>query len=115
MQHGESCDLALLSTGGTPVLRGNSKASVLLPVLFLVLLISIPVNTGRVGAARHASTIVEIANLSSATDAFKNDVGRYPTNFEGLGALVKTPPGTTGRRGLGRIRGYQCYLMDGAP
>lgn len=43
--------------------------------------------------ARVSSAKTEVANISSALDMFKFDVGRYPTTDEGLSALVKAPPG----------------------
>lgn len=49
--------------------------------------------TGRVAAARRNATIRCIEQLSIAVDACKADVGRYPTNSEGLDALLLAPAG----------------------
>jgi general secretion pathway protein G len=47
------------------------------------------IDRSRVGTAK-----TEIANISSALELYKLDVGRYPTTPEGLAALQKAPPGT---------------------
>jgi general secretion pathway protein G len=38
-------------------------------------------------------TRARLADVAAAADDFKRDMGRYPTPEEGLGALVKEPPG----------------------
>jgi general secretion pathway protein G len=45
------------------------------------------------GAAfyRAELTRARLADVASAADDFKKDVGRYPTQEEGLGALIKEP------------------------
>jgi len=40
-----------------------------------------------------------LAHLCDAIDAFQTDCGRYPTQKEGLGALVKAPPNAIGWKG----------------
>lgn len=46
------------------------------------------IDRSRVGTAK-----TEVANISSALELYKLDVGRYPTTQEGLVALQKVPPG----------------------
>jgi general secretion pathway protein G len=48
----------------------------------------------RVGTAK-----TEVANISSALELYKLDIGRYPTTQEGLVALQKAPPGLDGWNG----------------
>lgn len=41
----------------------------------------------------------DISNIETALDAFKTDTGRYPTQAEGLKALVQSPPGLANWKG----------------
>jgi|GEM_PF-1606742 len=50
---------------------------------------------------------IQIADIDKALDLFKLDVGRYPTNLEGLQALMTAPPTASGWNGP--------YLKDGLP
>jgi general secretion pathway protein G len=47
----------------------------------------------RPGDARIAAALTDVANYSTAIDAFAKDTGRYPTEAEGLDALVSPPAG----------------------
>ena len=49
--------------------------------------------------ARTSAARADLANLSSALDAFRQDTGRYPTESEGLAALVQPPPSLEGWSG----------------
>jgi len=51
------------------------------------------------GGAKTKSAGVQIADLEKSLELFKLDVGRFPTNEEGLEALVKRPPTATGWSG----------------
>src|SRR5215218_33967 len=53
----------------------------------------------RARRARVSAAKSDVANLSTALDAFAQDVGRYPTAAEGFGALVTPPQGLAGWRG----------------
>jgi len=46
---------------------------------------------GQLGGAKSKSAAVQIADLEAAIDLFRVDVGRYPTQQEGLNALVVKP------------------------
>jgi general secretion pathway protein G len=61
---------------------------------------------GHVGAANQKAAKTQIEMLGQALDAFRLDVGRYPTTTEGLNALV-TNPGVEGWNGP--------YLKKGLP
>lgn len=41
----------------------------------------------------------EVANISSALDLYKMDMGRYPSTQEGLDALLQPPPGADNWKG----------------
>jgi general secretion pathway protein G len=43
--------------------------------------------------ARTKAARLQIENLTNSLDLYHLDVGRYPTNQEGLAALVRRPPG----------------------
>jgi len=61
---------------------------------------------GHVGAANQKAAKTQIEMLGQALDAFRLDVGRYPSTTEGLSALV-TNPGVEGWNGP--------YLKKGLP
>ena len=50
-------------------------------------------------AAKHSAAQSDVASIHAALEAFKRDVGRYPTASEGLGALVRPPLSVTGWKG----------------
>ena len=67
----------------------------------LVVLVIIGLILGLVGPrvltylsdARVKAARLQIASFTNALDLYYLDVGRYPTSQEGLGALVRRPPG----------------------
>jgi general secretion pathway protein G len=61
---------------------------------------------GHVGAANQKAAKTQIEMLGQGLDAFRLDVGRYPTTSEGLNAL-STNPGVEGWNGP--------YLKKGLP
>lgn len=64
---------------------------VVLGILALLLTLVVPKFTGRLSASKVPITKQQIANTVSALEQFKLDVGRYPTNDEGLKALIAAP------------------------
>src|SRR5690348_3571440 len=66
---------------------------VVLTILGLLTALATPyviryIESGRVKTAR-----TEVANIGSALDLYKSDIGQYPTSAQGLEALVKAPAG----------------------
>ena len=53
----------------------------------------------NVGAAKTTTARAQIETVGAALDAFKLDVGRYPTTAEGLDALMTAPAGAAGWHG----------------
>ena len=53
----------------------------------------------QLGGAKSKTTAVQIADIDKALEIYKLDVGRYPTNEEGLGALMKRPGNSNGWAG----------------
>ena len=50
---------------------------------------------GYLGGANTRTAKLQIEDFSTALDAFRLDMGRYPTGAEGLQALVVQPSGAT--------------------
>lgn len=80
--------------------RGNAEAGFtlveMLVVLAIVGMLSAlvgPQVINYLGRAKADTARVEIENLQTALDLFRLDVGRYPTEQEGLQALLEQPNG----------------------
>ena len=81
--------------------RGFSLIELLLVLVILSVLaaIIVPKFTGRSEQARETAAQTEIRNLESALEAFETDCGRYPTESEGLEALIEEPSDVSNWRG----------------
>ena len=66
--------------------------------VFLILALAFPIRHSG-GSNRRGNTIAEIQRMAEVVRAFKADVGRCPTNGEGLEALVTCPKGVAGWKG----------------
>jgi general secretion pathway protein G len=81
-------------------------------LLVLVILASlaaivVPKFTKRSEQAKITAATTDIANIEVALDAFEIDTGRYPTNSEGIRALIEQPSNADGWKGP--------YLKRGVP
>ncbi len=72
---------------------------VVLAILGLLIGLVTPQVMKYLGRARSDSAHIEIENLGGALDLYKLDMHRYPTQEEGLQALVEAPPGAAGWNG----------------
>ena len=90
-------------------LRGFTLLELLIVVLILGLLTSYvaPRLLGQISKSERQTALLQVNSLSKALDAFRLDVGRYPSTSEGLGALTKQPAGAASWRGP--------YLQSDAP
>ena len=65
---------------------------VVLAIMGLLAAIVAPQVLRYLGSSRTQTAKVQIENVSAALDHFDLDVGRYPTQEEGLDALIHAPP-----------------------
>ena len=66
---------------------------VVLVILGLIAAFAVPQVMKYLGGAQSDAAKIQISNLSTAVDLYRLDVGRYPTQEEGLDALVERPSG----------------------
>jgi general secretion pathway protein G len=72
---------------------------VVLAIMGLLAAIIAPQVLKYLGTSRTQTAKVQIQNVVAAADLFRLDVGRYPTQEEGLKALVTSPPAAPGWNG----------------
>jgi general secretion pathway protein G len=70
---------------------------VVLVILGLVMGLVGPRVLGYLSSSRERTMRLQIESFASALDLYYLDMGRYPTNAEGLDALVKAPAGNANR------------------
>ncbi|MGH7036281.1 MAG: type II secretion system major pseudopilin GspG [Stellaceae bacterium] len=66
---------------------------VVLAILGMIVAFVTPQVLKYLGRAKTDAAHIQIENLAGALDLFRLDVGRYPTQQEGLAALVEHPAG----------------------
>ena len=72
---------------------------VVIGIICLIAAALTPGLMGQLGRARVKAAELQLQTVSSAVELFKSDVGRYPTQAEGLPALVTDPGGLQGWTG----------------
>ncbi|MDR0458541.1 MAG: type II secretion system major pseudopilin GspG [Burkholderiaceae bacterium] len=81
--------------------RGFTLIEIMVVIIIIAMLAAIvgPAVMNKLGTAKSKTAAIQIADLDKSLDLFKLDVGRYPTNAEGLQALVSAPPTANGWNG----------------
>ncbi len=82
---------------------------IVIVILGLIAAAVTPGVVGQLARARAKSATLQMETLSSALEAYRNDVGHYPTRAENLNALMKAPVGDTGWLGP-YVRSQQTLL-----
>lgn len=88
---------------------GFTLIELLVVLVILTLLAGLvgPKVLDQLGGAKSKTARVQIAEVEQSLDLFKLDVGRYPTDAEGLRALAERPATASGWNGP--------YLKKGLP
>jgi general secretion pathway protein G len=85
--------------------NGSRAGFTLIEIIVVIVVIAVlatlvaPNIFRHVGTARTTTAKTQIETLGAALDAFRLDVGRYPTTAEGLDALMTSPAGAAGWHG----------------
>jgi general secretion pathway protein G len=84
------------------VTEGDDEGYTLTEMLVVIAIISLlaavltPMLAGQLGRARARAARLQVDNVATTLEMFRNDVGRYPTAGEGLQALIVPPKDTEG-------------------
>lgn len=70
---------------------------VVLAIISLVAVLVAPRFIGQLDGAKQTAARVQLRSLASALETYRLDMGRYPTEQEGLTALFQTPSGPSER------------------
>ncbi len=72
------------------------EVMIVLAVIALIAGLSAPRLMDSFGRAKNRTSLIQMENLKGAVRLFYLDVGRYPSEAEGLQALIVAPPGIDG-------------------
>jgi general secretion pathway protein G len=72
---------------------------VVIAIIGLIAAVLTPSLMGQLGRARVKSAQLQLESVAAAVEMFRADVGRYPTEAEGLVALVNEPADIEGWTG----------------
>ena len=72
---------------------------VVIGIICLIAAVLTPSLMGQLGRARSKAAGLQLETMASAVELFHSDVGRYPTQQEGLAALVAEPSAAEGWSG----------------
>jgi general secretion pathway protein G len=89
--------LSIQNPLSSPVAKRSAHGFTLIELLVVLAILTLlagivgPRVLGQLGGAKSKTAGVQIADIEKSLDLFKLDIGRYPTNEEGLDALVRRP------------------------
>lgn len=69
---------------------------VVIVIIALIAAVLTPSLLGQLSRARAKTATLQLESTATSLDLFKDDIGRYPTEAEGLKALVTAPDGAKG-------------------
>src|SRR5579872_7128683 len=72
---------------------------VVIGIIALIAAVLTPNLLGQLGRSRAKAAQLQLDSTVAAIEVFRSDVGRYPTELEGLQVLAKDPGGLTGWAG----------------
>ncbi len=72
---------------------------VVIGIICLIAAVLTPSLMGQLGRARSKAAGLQLETMAAAVELFHSDVGRYPTQQEGLSALVTEPSAADGWSG----------------
>lgn len=72
---------------------------VVIGIIALIAAVLTPQLLGQMSRARAKAAQLQVDTVASAVELFRSDVGRYPTEQEGLGALLQEPGDAEGWTG----------------
>lgn len=86
------------------LLRGSdgytlTEMLVVIGIICLIAAVLTPGIMGQLGRARARTAQLQLDTVASAIEQFRSDVGRYPTQQEGLKSLIQEPDGADGWTG----------------
>jgi general secretion pathway protein G len=86
---------------GADALAGYTLTEMLVVIAIISLIAAVltPGLINQMGHARAKTAQLQLDTLVSSVETFRSDVGRYPSEQEGLGALLREPPGLEGWAG----------------
>ena len=89
--------------------RGLTLIEILVVLAIITMLAGLvgPTVLNQLGGAKTKTARIQIKDLEQAVEMYKLDVGRYPSDGEGLQALVESPGSADGWNGP--------YLKSGVP
>lgn len=91
------------SAGGIPVNRDDgytlTEILVVMAIIGLIAAVLTPSLMGQLGRSRAKAAQVQVETIAAAVETFRSDVGRYPTEAEGLQGLVNQPSNAEGWTG----------------